>query len=139
MRKIILASHGRLAQGIYDSLKMILGDECDYVSTFCLMPGGSLEELSNNIKKYVQNNAQDRFIILTDLFGGSVCNSLVSLVEKENVEILSGMNLCLLLTICLSDPNEDVHDMLNKAVNDAKKNIINVRELWNNREELLDD
>lgn len=139
MRKIILASHGGLAQGIFDSLKMIIGDDCDYISCYCLMPGESLEELTCNIKQDIDAYPNDQFIILTDLFGGSVCNSLVSLVERENIEILSGMNLCMLLTICLADSNRDIQDVIKCAINDAKKNIYNVRELWNNREELLDD
>lgn len=139
MRRIILASHGKFAEGLCDSVKMIMDDERLAISSYGLHSGHSLDELLQKIKDEIACHPQDTFFILTDLFGGSVCNSLASLVEMKRVNILSGMNLCMLLTICLCDETWEDERVIEKAVKEARSNIIDLKALWKRKEEILYD
>lgn len=45
-------------------------------------------------------------MILTDLYGASVFTAMYSLVVLENVHLFSGMNLNMLLSVCLEHPGQ---------------------------------
>lgn len=115
-RKIYLASHGTLSHGLEDSAKMICGIVPYSLETFSLLPGMSPQEFADSVLKSVTAEPNTEHIILTDLFGASVCSALYPLSSYQNVFLFSGMNLNILLSICVEYP-----DSLSK--NDAK-NIV---------------
>ena len=43
----------------------------------------------------------EQVIILADIFGGSMCNSALRLLDMENVTLVAGMNLPLAMEIIL--------------------------------------
>ena len=50
MREVILASHGRFAEGIEDSVTMIIGKQ-ENLKTFGMRPGESAVDFAEVIKK----------------------------------------------------------------------------------------
>lgn len=50
-RKIVLASHGRLAEGLLDTAKMIIGEIAYDVEVYTLEPGKLAEEFSKELKQ----------------------------------------------------------------------------------------
>lgn len=73
MRKVILMSHGNLAEGILQSLEMIAGKQPQMLAISAyLTPEENLEESIQTLLETTP--ADDELIIVTDLFGGSVNN-----------------------------------------------------------------
>ena len=101
MREIILASHGALASGMADTARMIIGDD-PHLSTLALLPGSHPDCLKRQIEERLAAGTADEFLILTDLWGGSVNNALLALAQDPRVHIVAGMNLNLVLQLCLS-------------------------------------
>ena len=81
-REIVLASHGHLAEGLLDTLTMILGELPHPTRALCLLPGESPDLLARE---------------LVDLFGASVFTSLCRLSPLDNAVIVAGMNVSLAL------------------------------------------
>lgn len=96
---ILLASHGTFAKGILESVSMILGEQAD-VETFCLERNDSLntalQKMTALFEKLERNAGT---IIFTDIYGGTPSNVAATFLEKEDVQIFSGMNLPVLLEL----------------------------------------
>lgn len=102
MRSIVLASHGRLAAGMKDSLEMIAGPQPD-VEVLC-----AYTEEQPDAKSWLEERVSrlaegDELVIVTDLLGGSVCNEASEFRNRPGVRVLAGMSLGLVLSIVLGD------------------------------------
>lgn len=126
MRKVLLMSHGKFAEGIYDTVKMLIGEYGD-VFVYSAYSKNESESIPDFIKKHcVDKDEDDEVIILTDLIGGSVTNTCITeVVENKypNVYIIAGMNLPLVLEILLA-PAENIQNLIEGKVETAKKGIV---------------
>lgn len=94
--KILLVSHGLMAEGIVDSLKMLIG-EVEGLSYITFSRDMGVDELTENIKDYLENQT-DNLMIFTDLLGGTPFNVASVLTHKlENVKVFYGMNLPIII------------------------------------------
>ena len=123
MRKVILASHGRFAKGIEDSVNMIIGKQ-ENLKTFGMRAGENATDFAEKIKEEILENPDTEFVILTDLYGASVCTAMSLLSEYQNVKVFSGMNLGMVLDILTDAGTENGADTW---IEDARSGIREVR------------
>lgn len=121
MTKIVLISHGDLSKGMAHSAQMIAGENSN-LSYYGLYPGHHPSEIVDKIKEEAKNNKEDKYIVIADVFGGSVSNTAMELLELENVKVLSGMNLSLVIEILLSDIDLSDEE-LEQKISNAKDGI----------------
>jgi PTS system mannose-specific IIA component len=97
MLDVVIITHGLFGEELFQSSEMIVGKQGN-VHCLSVLPGKQLsevvEELDNVIKK-----ASGGIIILTDMFGGSPSNVAFSYAGKSNIEIISGVNMPMLLKV----------------------------------------
>lgn len=93
-RQVILASHGELATGLLNTLKLILGETVN-ARAWGLTPGHNAAELVDMLAPEIESHPQVTYIILTDLYGASVFTSLCQLLSYKNVHLFSGLNTAL--------------------------------------------
>ena len=117
MAKIILASHGELSKGMLNSVNMIVGDLASDVETFCLYPGQNPNDYAQILKERFQKD-NEHYILVCDIKGGSVYNALVQTCIYGNVDVLSGMNMNLVLELVLANNSRNLE--LNQILNNAK-------------------
>lgn len=102
MRKIVLASHGRLAEGMLDSLVMIAGCQ-EGVQALCAYTDDA-PDLKATLGELVAGLAEgDELVIVTDVLGGSVNNEASQFRDVPGVYVVTGMNLGLVLSLVLGD------------------------------------
>ena len=123
MRKVILASHGRFAEGIEDSVNMIIGKQ-ENLETFGMRAGESAVDFAEKIKAEILENPDTEFVIMTDLYGASVCTAMSLLSEYENVKVFSGMNLGMVLDVLTDTGTESCTDAW---IEEARKGIREVK------------
>lgn len=101
MQNIILISHGSMAEGVKASLEMIVGKQ-DHVHAVALTPDGDNRQFEEELlKKMKALNGSS--LIIADLLGGTPCNvALSNYLESENVEIIAGMSLPLVIEATLN-------------------------------------
>lgn len=119
--QIILISHNKLACGVKAALEMISGSQ--NILSYGLMPGENPDALIIQISKIL--NKETNYLILADLFGGSMANSAVSLLVKKNVKMIAGLNLALALQVLIEKPWTEVE--LAKVIDNAQKGIQEVK------------
>ena len=127
-RKVVLASHGELSEGIVKSAKMIIGEFEYEVITYTLQLGHHPDEFKDVLEEEIMANADVEYVIMVDLFGASVANSLFILTSYKNVKMFTGMNLNMLLSVLVEYKNELSEADVENIVNDSR---LGVRSLKN--------
>ena len=97
MKGVILASHGKLAEGLMDTLKLFSGEQ-EQMEALCLLPGDDITEFAARIKETVDKiNTGDGVVVFCDLLFGSPCNCSSRLLMKaewiDKIDVITGMNL----------------------------------------------
>ena len=118
--KIILASHGSLADAMLKVLHMIMGNEDD-VESFCLDVYENPLALSGAVKKKIDEAGGTPVVLVCDIVSGSVFNHLLPLCSNTGVVLLTGMNLNLVLSLVNIQPKTEAD--FEEAVRDAKADI----------------
>lgn len=105
MRKIVLASHGLLANGMKHTVEMILGVQ-DQLFTLCayMEENDHTKELIKNI--ITEKKEDEELIVVTDIFGGSINNEFMNYLHDYSFYLVSGMNLPLIVEL-ISASNDD--------------------------------
>jgi len=130
MRKFLIATHGTFAAGIKSSLEMITGSTDNLFLIQAYTDGN--KSIVEELNKVLDNiHSEDELIIFTDLAGGSITSQILQQGMKENVYIIAGVNLPLLLDIILSDPDKPVIEVIETGITNARDQIVFVNKLIN--------
>ncbi|WP_080146881.1 mannose/fructose/sorbose PTS transporter subunit IIA [Marinilactibacillus piezotolerans] len=91
---IILASHGKFAEGILQSGSMIIGEQ-ENVAAVTLMPSEGPDDIRRKMEEAIASFDTDEILFLVDLWGGTPFNQANTLFEehKDKWAIVAGMNL----------------------------------------------
>lgn len=118
-RKIIIASHGKMAKGMADSISLITGNNQLNINTYSLEPGESADDFRIKIEAYIKSHPQNEVLVFTDVKGASVANSLVQLSVFDHVHVFTGTNLAMLLMICVqyqqSLTEQDISELIEQS------------------------
>lgn len=100
MVSIVLASHGKFAEGIKDSGSMIFGPQ-EGVVTVTLTPDMGPDDLHQKILDAIATlEDQEHVLFLVDLWGGTPFNQISRVLEEEGKEdwvAVTGLNLPMLI------------------------------------------
>jgi mannose/fructose-specific phosphotransferase system component IIA len=128
MRKFLIATHGAFAKGIKSSLDIIIGETDNVFLIQAYLDENIVVE--DELAAVLTNiTGADELIIFTDLLGGSVNNIMLREALKENVHIVSGFNLPLVIEIMMGDANTPVIEVIESAITNAKEQMVYVNKL----------
>ncbi len=137
MRKYLIATHGIFASGIKSSVDLIIGEsENVFVIQAYTEDNKSIQPEIEDVLKQI--NPDDELVVFTDLMGGSITNQILQFALKENVFIVAGINLPLLLDIMLADPEIPVSEVIMTGIQNAKDQMVFVNKLINSSKENYD-
>ncbi|MBS0727532.1 PTS sugar transporter subunit IIA [Streptococcus suis] len=142
MIKVIVVAHGQFASGIPTSLKLIAG-EVENIEAIDFSEGMSAQELKARIKSAILGERE--VLILTDLLGGTPFKVSVELAteqKEQNVVVLSGLNLAMILEANFSRLTDDLEQLVGKLITTSKDGIVDSVSLLaedNHDEELFED
>ena len=97
MIKLILLSHGNLAEAMLESAQMIVGHQENDAMALGLQPGESPEELQNAFEAALKTFVSNEILVLSDLISGTPFNVAGSLMQKYSFRHICGFNLAMLL------------------------------------------
>ena len=102
---IVLVGHCRLAEELYRILSNIVG-AVDNVIPVNFEPDESPDESMKKVAAAIQKvNAGEGVLVLTDMFGGTPSNLSLSFLEEGKVEVLTGVNLPMLIRLITMNRN----------------------------------
>ena len=93
------------------------------VATVCIGPEDDMESRRNEIRSIIaQVDTGDGVVLLTDMFGGTPSNLAISMMSRDGVEVLSGVNLPMLVKLA-SVRNRPITDAVRMAQEAGRKYI----------------
>ncbi|MBP6909236.1 MAG: hypothetical protein KBC18_02290 [Candidatus Saccharicenans sp.] len=129
----VIVSHGKLAEELLNAVIIILG-EAPNIEAISIGWYDDVEEskkkISQSLKKVDQKNG---VIIFTDMFGGTPSNLSFSFLTENKVEIITGVNMPMLIKFVSLQRNNNLKEVAKKVADQGKKNIHLVSSLLNSR------
>ena len=104
---IIILGHGHFADGISDSLEILLGPTENY-EKINYLPDDSLEDLNAKLEKAVEClSACNGLLVFTDIAGGTPFNRAIQLKMRSGrvMEVIGGTNVAAVLYGYMSRTN----------------------------------
>ena len=96
---LILVAHGALATEFMTALEHVVGPQ-DNTAVISIRPDDNVECRRDDIIKAVADVDQGKgVVIVTDMFGGTPSNLAISVMERDKVEVVAGLNLPMLVKI----------------------------------------
>jgi PTS system mannose-specific IIA component len=121
---IVIVSHRQLGDALIDAAEFILGEKPTAVSAVSIDLNESVDKLRAKITdgmKAVDQKAG--ILILTDMFGGTPSNLSYSFLEEGRVEVISGVNLPILIKAINTRIETDLSELANSLETYGKTTI----------------
>lgn len=102
MKKLLIATHGKLADGYRSSLSILTGmqDSVEYIDAYV-----DESDYTPKLQTFIDSvGADDTGVIFTDIYGGSVFQKVALMLEgRQNIFHVTGINLGLVIELLLTD------------------------------------
>ena len=122
MRKILIASHSELAEGMKLTLKFFAGNQID-VSAICAYVDE--ESLQSKLDAFFEKvSDEDEVLIFTDLLGGSVNQAMLSYLNRSHVHVITGVFLSIILELIFKEGTYLTKEEIQAALKKTKKGIV---------------
>ena len=96
---LVLVTHGRLADELRLAMEHVVGTQRN-VATVCIGPDDDMEGCRSSIRQSIaQVDTGDGVVLLTDMYGGTPSNLAISMMCRDGVEVISGVNLPMLVKL----------------------------------------
>jgi PTS system mannose-specific IIA component len=96
---VVVVTHGQLANELVNAAEMIVGD----LPRFTAVSIGWHDDVNDareDIAKAIERvGADSGVLVLTDMFGGTPSNLGMTFLEKDRVEVITGVNLPMLIKL----------------------------------------
>lgn len=107
------------------TLELLIGNTADITClTAYVNPEDNVDE---QLKVYFSEvSDEDQVIVCTDLMGGSVNQKVVPYAQKENVFLIAGFNLPLILELAMNEDKVTKEELLD-SIEESRKNMMLVQ------------
>lgn len=96
---VVIVTHGRLAEELYRALVHVVGPQ-SAMAYVCVPADDDLEARRNEIaSRIAEVDSGAGVIVVTDMFGGTPSNLAISLMARDDMEVISGANLPMLVKL----------------------------------------
>ena len=109
---LVVAAHGNLGSELLMSAQMIIGPVVN-AKAVSITQDSSMETIRDAIAEAVAEVGKDDHgvIIVTDMFGGTPANVSMTFLESQRVEVMTGINLPMILKFFNSQENLGLHEL----------------------------
>ncbi|MBR4633208.1 MAG: PTS mannose transporter subunit IIAB [Elusimicrobia bacterium] len=131
MINILIISHCDLTKELIKTTEVIAGKQENIFYIEQNIKDENLASLQQKIGEILKKiNNESGTLILTDMLGGTPCNASILLSKNFNIEILTGVNLPMILSaVFASRTAQTAKDLADKVLADGKKSIVNAKQM----------
>jgi PTS system mannose-specific IIA component len=119
----VIVSHGQLGEEMINTAEMIVGKIVNITPVSIDMTSdveSSCEQIRQAIADVDQGNG---VVIFTDMFGGTPSNISLSFLEEAQVEVVTGLNLAMLIHFSVSAMEDSFSDLVSALKQRGQENI----------------
>ena len=120
---LVLVTHGKLAEEFRHALEHVVGPQ-KAIETVCIGPEDDMDQRRQDILEAVMKADQGHgVIILTDMFGGTPSNLAISVMTNDQVEVIAGINLPMLIKLATVRGQATLEEAVAAAQESGRKYI----------------
>ncbi len=125
----LVVTHGQLGQELVAAAETIVGETLPIVAV-SIGWNDDVAESQRKIEVAVQKvDTGKGVIILTDMFGGTPSNLALPLLKKGELEIVTGVNLPMIIKVANQAPNDSLSELVTRVKQQGQKHISIASEL----------
>ena len=140
MYSFVFITHGELGSTLLNIASRIMDIDVKERTAFFSIEFSMVTELDSmktNLENTIDNfiKQDHKVLILVDIFGGSPSNIALSLAKKEEVDVISGVNLSMVMySLEHMDDDSDIRTMVDGIIRSSRQNITGAKQLLEKRE-----
>ncbi len=120
---IVIATHCRVASALVGAATVVLGEH-DAVAPVDLMPEDDRERAWDKLREAVaQVDGGEGVLVLVDVLGGTASNLALALLAEEQVEVVTGVNLPMVLRAVQRRDDLPLEELAHEALAYGRRNI----------------
>jgi PTS system mannose-specific IIA component len=124
MANILVITHGNLANEFVNIAETIT-EQKNRAIPVCFGFQEDLAEYSHKLTSVMESlDPNEPTIILTDLFGGTPSNVAIPFIQRDKVEVITGLSLPMLIFLLTQPKNMDFEEMCKGARQAARDAIL---------------
>ncbi|RTZ99617.1 MAG: PTS fructose transporter subunit IIA [Deltaproteobacteria bacterium] len=121
---ILLVTHEQIGSVLIDAAEFIIGSRPESVVAVSINLNEDAAKLHDKISAAIKKVYHPRgVLVLTDMFGGTPSNLSYSFLEEDRLEVLTGVNLPILIKAIDTRKNTDLTEMTKALEEYGKKSI----------------
>ena len=131
MKKVggVIVSHGQVANELLSAAETVVG-EVSHVKAVSIGWHDDVELAKNEISNAIDQVSDGKgVILLTDMFGGTPTNISAMFIKKNEVEIVTGVNLPMVIKLASQNEEKDLNEMAKQVEDQGKQAIYRTSEL----------
>ncbi len=128
--RILVVTHGELGAAFTETVSDIMG-RTEEVEVFGVVRGMPADDIRAQFEELLGSmlEGSSAVLVLTDMPGGTPANISVPRLDDERVEVITGLNLPMLLTaIHRRSSVKDIRELSGVAASAGAKGVVNFRE-----------
>ncbi len=107
---LVLVTHAGLAGELLAAAEMVVGP-LELAEAVGIRPGDAVEFIRTSIEEAINRVNGDGVVVMTDMFGGTPANMSLSFLEENRVEVLTGVNLPMLIKFSSDRGKTNITDL----------------------------
>jgi PTS system mannose-specific IIA component len=105
---VVVVTHGQLATELVNAAEMIVGDLPQFTAV-SIGWHDDANDAREDIERAIERvRGAEGVLLLTDMFGGTPSNLGMTFLEKDRVEVITGVNLPMLIKLAASRKSTDL-------------------------------
>ncbi len=121
---IVIVTHSQLGDALIEAAEFIIGKRPEALVSVSIDLNESAEVLRGKIATGIKKvKSKEGVLILTDMFGGTPSNLSYSFLEEGQIEVISGVNLPILIQAANTRAKLDLTKLAVKLEAFGKKSI----------------
>ena len=121
---IVIVTHSQLGDALIEAAEFIIGDRPESLESVSIDLTENAEVLRTKIAEGIKKaKSKNGVLILTDMFGGTPSNLSYSFLEEGRIEVISGVNLPILIQAVNTRGKMDLSALAVKLEEFGKKSI----------------
>ncbi len=105
---VVVVTHGQLATELVNAAEMIVGDLPQFTAVSIGWHDDANDAREDILHAIERVRGPEGVLLLTDMFGGTPSNLGMTFLEKDRLEVITGVNLPMLIKLAASRSSTDL-------------------------------
>jgi PTS system mannose-specific IIA component len=120
---VVVVTHGQLATELVNAAEMIVGDLPQFTAV-SIGWHDDVNDAREEIEQAIERvRAEEGVLLLTDMFGGTPSNLGLTFLEKDRIEVITGVNLPMLIKLAQLPQSQDLLAVARQMRDDGRNAI----------------